>query len=129
MKALTMEAKDALLTGRLHDLAELLHEEFREKRRTADTVSTPLIEEMYDEVRRLGVIGGKVSGAGGGGFMFLYCPFDRKPAVIDRVTQMGGQVVPMAFEHDGLQSWTAEEEAPTVMSTVMSGGGAETSRA
>jgi D-glycero-alpha-D-manno-heptose-7-phosphate kinase len=112
MKVLTMEAKDALLTGRLHDLGELLHEEFLEKRRTADAVSTPFIEEMYEEVRRLGVVGGKVSGAGGGGFMFLYCPFDRKPAVIDRIAKMGGQVVPMAFEHEGMQSWIAEEATP-----------------
>jgi D-glycero-alpha-D-manno-heptose-7-phosphate kinase len=129
MKALAMEAKDALLTGRLHDLAELLHEEFCEKRRTAEAVSTPFIEEMYDEVRRLGVIGGKVSGAGGGGFMFLYCPFDRKPAVVERLTEMGAQVMPMAFEHDGMQSWTAQEEAQSAAIPVaVSSQGAETSR-
>jgi D-glycero-alpha-D-manno-heptose-7-phosphate kinase len=111
MKALTIEAKDALLTGRLRDLAEILHQEFLEKRRTASAIATPLIDEMYEEARRLGVIGGKVSGAGGGGFMFLYCPFDRKPAVIERISEMGGQTVPMAFEHDGMQSWAADDES------------------
>jgi D-glycero-alpha-D-manno-heptose-7-phosphate kinase len=91
-----------------------LHQEFLEKRRTAEAIATPLIEEMYREARRLGVIGGKVSGAGGGGFMFLYCPFDRKPLVIDRIREMGGQIVPMAFEHDGMQSWAADDQSSRV---------------
>jgi D-glycero-alpha-D-manno-heptose-7-phosphate kinase len=114
MKALTIEAKDALLTGHLDDLGHILHEEFLEKRRTADAVATPQIEEMYEEARRLGVIGGKVSGAGGGGFMFLYCPFDRKPAVSACIRALGGEVVPMAFEHDGIQTWTAANQ-PTAL--------------
>lgn len=109
MKALTFDAKDALLTGRLEDLGEILHEEFLAKRRTAELVAPPHIEEMYDEARRRGVIGGKISGAGGGGFMFLYCPYDRKPAVTERLVEMGAQVLPVAFEPEGLQSWVIEE--------------------
>jgi D-glycero-alpha-D-manno-heptose-7-phosphate kinase len=112
MKALAIEAKDALLTGRLDDLGQILHEEFLEKKRTADAVATPHMEEMYEEVRRLGVLGGKVSGAGGGGFMFLYCPFDCKPAVSEQIRKMGGEVVPMAFEPEGMQSWTVEGRQP-----------------
>jgi D-glycero-alpha-D-manno-heptose-7-phosphate kinase len=120
MKTLTLEAKDALLTGRLDDLGHILHEEFLEKRRTAEAVATPRIEEMYEEARRLGVVGGKVSGAGGGGFMFLYCPFDRKPAVSARIRAMGGEVVPMAFEPDGVQAWTAQDQPATFSPEVRS---------
>jgi len=105
MKELTIEAKNALLTGRLDDLGAILHEEWLHKKRTAGSVTTPQIDEMYEEARRLGVIGGKVSGAGGGGFMFLYCPFDRKPAVAERLIQMGGQVSSIAFELEGMKSW------------------------
>lgn len=105
MKALTVDAKNALLTGRLSLFGEILHEEFLEKRKTASHVVTPQIEEIYEESRRLGAIGGKVSGAGGGGYMFLFCPFDRKPRVIERIQELGGQVVPMAFESEGLQTW------------------------
>ena len=65
---------------------------------------------MYEEARRLGVIGGKVSGAGGGGFMFLYCPFDRKVAVAERLTQMGGQVSSVVFEFEGMRSWTWNQD-------------------
>ena len=106
MKALALEAKNALITGKLNELGAILHEGWLEKKRTATSVSTSHIDEMYEEARRLGVIGGKVSGAGGGGFMFLYCPFDRKAAVAERLTQMGGQVSSVAFEFEGMRSWT-----------------------
>lgn len=117
MKALAFDAKDALLTGRLQDLGEILHEDFLAKKRTAESVAPPHIEEMYEEARRRGVIGGKISGAGGGGFMFLYCPYDRKPAVSERLVEMGAQVLPVAFEPDGLQSWTNEENRPSALTT------------
>ena len=125
MKALTFDAKDALLTGRLQDLGEILHEEFLAKRQTAESVAPPHIEEMYEEARRRGVIGGKVSGAGGGGFMFLYCPYDRKPAVSERLTEMGAQVLPVAFEPDGLQSWAIDRPASPTMARHVPGRWAE----
>jgi D-glycero-alpha-D-manno-heptose-7-phosphate kinase len=105
MKRLASDAKDALLTGRLEHFAQILHEEWLAKKATSASVSTPEIEELYEESRRLGVLGGKVSGAGGGGFMFLYCPFDRKPAVAKRLTEMGGEVMPVHFEGQGMVSW------------------------
>jgi D-glycero-alpha-D-manno-heptose-7-phosphate kinase len=105
MKRLTIEAKDALLTGRLDDFARILHEEWLAKKRTSDAVSTVRIEELYEESRKLGALGGKVSGAGGGGFMFLYCPFDRKPAVAKRLVELGGEVMPVAFQAQGMESW------------------------
>ena len=92
MKELTLAAKDALLTGRLQSLAAMLHEQFVEYKRTADNVSTAKIDEMYEESLRLGALGGKISSAGGGGFLLLYCPFDRKPAVSERLRAMGGEV-------------------------------------
>lgn len=105
MKGLTVEAKDALLTGRLDRFAEILHREWLAKKRISDAVSNPLIDELYEEARRLGVIGGKVSGAGGGGFMFLYCPFDRKPDVTKVLTRLGAEVLSVAFEPRGMESW------------------------
>ena len=123
MKALAFDAKDALLTGRLQDLGEILHEEFLAKKRTAASVAPPFIEELYEEARQRGVIGGKISGAGGGGFMFLYCPFDRKPAVSERLVQMGAQVLPVAFEPEGVQAWAVEENRTPARSIVPRGAG------
>jgi D-glycero-alpha-D-manno-heptose-7-phosphate kinase len=117
MKALAFDAKDALLTGRLQDLGEILHEEFLAKKRTAASVAPPFIEELYEEARKRGVIGGKISGAGGGGFMFLYCPYDRKSAVSERLVEMGAQVLPVAFEPEGVQSWVVEESRGASFST------------
>jgi D-glycero-alpha-D-manno-heptose-7-phosphate kinase len=107
MKALAVQAKDALLRGRLHELGTILHEDWVEKRRTSVAVSNAHIDHLYEEARRCGAVGGKVSGAGGGGFMFLVCPFDRKPSVTQRLIELGAQVSPVEFESEGLQSWAA----------------------
>jgi D-glycero-alpha-D-manno-heptose-7-phosphate kinase len=109
MKRLTLEAKDALLTGRLGDFANLLHQEWLAKKRTSNSVSTERIEELYGEAREVGALGGKVSGAGGGGFMFLYCPFDRKPNVAKRLVEKGCEVVPISFSSQGMESWSWPE--------------------
>jgi D-glycero-alpha-D-manno-heptose-7-phosphate kinase len=106
MKRLTLQAKDALLKARLADFAAILHEEWVAKKRTSDSVTTPQIDELYEEARRLGALGGKVSGAGGGGFMFVYCPFDRKPSVAARLAQMGADTLPIAFSLEGMRSWS-----------------------
>ncbi len=109
MKALTYEAKDALLIGRLRRLGEILHEEWQAKKQTATTVSNSRIDEMYDEARRLGAVGGKISGAGGGGFMFLYCPFTCRAAVVKRLVELGCQEFGFAFEPNGMRSWVWDD--------------------
>jgi galactokinase/mevalonate kinase-like predicted kinase len=60
-------------------------------------------EKIINFTWSLGV--GKVSGAGGGGFMFLFCPFDRKPLVAKRLTELGGDVLTVAFGSRGMESW------------------------
>ena len=109
MKQLTLLAKDALLTGRLGAFAEILHREWEAKKRTSVQVTNHHLDEMYRQARELGVLGGKVSGAGGGGFMFLFCPFDRKPAVSRRLVEMGAEILPIAFQPVGMESWTWPE--------------------
>ena len=109
MKELTVAAKDALLTGRLGEFAAILHREWEAKKRTSGEVSNQHLDEMYEEARALGALGGKVSGAGGGGFMFLYCPFDRKPEVSRRLVEMGAEILPIAFHPVGMESWTWAE--------------------
>ena len=109
MKELAMEAKTALLRSRLADLGEILHDDWLQKKATSSSVSTSQIDYLYDEARKHGALGGKVSGAGGGGFMFLVCPFDRKPAVVARLTELGARTSPVQFCPHGLQSWVAPE--------------------
>ncbi len=105
MKELAHAAKRALLRGRIRELGEILHEGWRHKQTTSDAVSSDAIDHLYGEALRLGAIGGKMSGAGGGGFMFLVCPFDRMPAVTSGLEQLGATVERVRFEPDGLRTW------------------------
>lgn len=108
MKELTVQAKDALVTGRLTEFARILHRTWLEKKLTSHHVSTEIIDRMYEEAIRAGALGGKVSGAGGGGFMLIYSPFDRKPLVAERLRALGAQVFPVAFVSYGVEAWTAQ---------------------
>ena len=52
-------------------------------------ISNPRIDELYEAAPQGGALGGKVTGAGGGGYMLLYCRFDRKHRVAERLTELG----------------------------------------
>src|SRR5436190_3171054 len=65
--------KEALLKGRLHEIGEILDIGFKQKRNMATGISNELMDEIYETAKAAGATGGKISGAGGGGFMFFYC--------------------------------------------------------
>jgi D-glycero-alpha-D-manno-heptose-7-phosphate kinase len=117
IKRLVSDAKAALLRGRIAELGEILHEQWTQKKRTSIAISTPHIDRIYAEVRSLGVIGGKMSGAGGGGFMFLICPFDRRPAVNERLRELGCTVAPVEFEPEGMQTWIGSPVSAPIPTT------------
>lgn len=104
-KQLAIEMKKVLLLGKLNDFGDLLHQGWEFKKRFADSISTSYIDELYAEARKAGAIGGKIAGAGGGGYMMLYCPFDKKHKVSERLTQLGGKVINFRFDSAGLQVW------------------------
>ena len=112
IKALTGETKNALLQGRLEDFGALLHESWENKKKMASSISNPLIDEIYHEARRLGALGGKISGAGGGGYMFLYCPYDTQAAISERLEKLGAIQVGFSFEKNGLQTWETHLSHP-----------------
>jgi len=73
VKALVDEAQDALEQGDLRRFGELLNVNWQNKKKFAPGVTTPFIDECYEVARDKGAIGGKITGAGGGGFLMLYC--------------------------------------------------------
>jgi len=75
------------------------------KKRFDSAITTSKIDEMYEEASKIGALGGKVLGAGGGEYLLLFCEFDKKHLIAERLEQIGGQVVEFTFEHHGLQSW------------------------
>jgi D-glycero-alpha-D-manno-heptose-7-phosphate kinase len=105
LKDLTIRMKSALLLGHTDDFGSLFHEAWQNKKRLDPNITSPRIDEMYEEARRLGALGGKLLGAGGGGYLLVYCPFRRKHLVARRLEEMGGQVVEFSFEFQGLQTW------------------------
>ncbi len=99
--------KEALLKGRLHEFGQILDFGFQQKRRMALNISNTLIEEIYEAAKKAGATGGKISGAGGGGFMIFYCPGNSRHSVIEALNKFGGEVKSYTFIKHGLQTWCA----------------------
>ncbi len=99
--------KEALLKGRLYELGEILDFGFQQKRKMAHNISNSHIEEIYEAAKKAGATGGKISGAGGGGFMIFYCPANTHHAVAETLHSFGGEVKNYTFTKYGLQTWCA----------------------
>lgn len=100
--------KEALLKGRLNEIGEILDYGFLQKRKMAEGISNSLMEEIYESAKKAGATGGKISGAGGGGFMIFYCPGNTKHMVIRNLEKFGGEYRNYQFVEHGLTSWTTE---------------------
>lgn len=108
-KELAVEMKNALLQRRVLDFGELLGVAWEQKKRMSPKISNEFIDTAYDEARKHGALGGKVTGAGGGGFILLCCPFQRKHHVANALIAMGGQVTEFEFTSHGLTTWSVHE--------------------
>jgi D-glycero-alpha-D-manno-heptose-7-phosphate kinase len=109
-KQLAVEMKDALLKRRLNDFGELLGTAWEFKKKMSPRISTEFIDEAYAAAMSEGALGGKVTGAGGGGYMLFFCPFHLKHRVAERLTTMGGQVTEFEFAPRGLTTWTITDD-------------------
>ncbi len=106
LKRMAVELRDALCAGALHDFGALLHAEWETKQRLSPKIGTGHLREIYEAARENGALGGKAVGAGGGGFMLLYCPFDRKHRIAEQLRSKGCTVSDLAFSTGGAQTWT-----------------------
>ena len=98
--------KEALLKGRVHEIGEILDFGFQQKRKMAEGISNTVMEDIYEAAKKAGATGGKISGAGGGGFMIFYCPDNTKFKVIEALGKFGGEVKNYQFVDHGMASWT-----------------------
>ncbi len=105
LKQVATALKNALLRGKLDNFGDLLHEAWMSKKRMAPQISDPHIDELYETARKHGALGGKISGAGGGGHMFFYCQFGKKHRVAEQLERLGAQIVDFTFDLRGLQTW------------------------
>ncbi len=106
---LTFEMRNYLLKGKLYEFGKALHKAWELKKSFSSKISNPLLDDIYNGALQNGAIGGKLLGAGGGGFFLFYVqPFD-KLKLMSWLESKNLKYTPFVFEDKGLQSWTVRE--------------------
>ena len=108
LKSDAFAMKEAVLKGNIERMAQLLNSSWLAKRQTATQVSTSLIDQVMSEAFAAGARAGKVSGAGGGGFLTLLVDPLRRMGVIRRLEQLDGRVIACSFTKNGTEGWRVE---------------------
>jgi len=103
MRFLADQMLAALRSGNLSRFGSLLDEGWQAKKRVSGKISNPRIDHLYELALRNGASGGKITGAGGGGFLLLYCESDRQEAVRSALHAEGLQEMAFAFDNNGAQ--------------------------
>ena len=109
LKKETILMKEALLKGQFADIGQLLNMGWENKKLLANGITNKQIEDIYNTAIDAGALGGKISGAGGGGFMIFYCPGNSKFNVIDKLGAIGISHQRYYFQNNGLETWTSQE--------------------
>jgi D-glycero-alpha-D-manno-heptose-7-phosphate kinase len=104
-KELAIAMKAALLTGAIRDFGVLLGEAWAQKKRMSPLITNPRIDELYDLALSKGALGGKITGAGGGGYILLYCDFTKKHRVIEALQFAGADIIEFTFSQRGMMTW------------------------
>ncbi len=106
LKQQAVRMKEAILKGELNKIGEILDYGWQNKKLMAKGITNPLIDEIYQTAMDNGASGGKISGAGGGGFIFFYCPENTRSKVIAALKKFGGESKRYEFTTQGLTTWT-----------------------
>lgn len=88
MVDLAKEMSSALKENKLNDFGKMLHENWMLKTQMTESVSNPQIDKWYGIALRNGAIGGKLLGAGGGGFLLFYAPQDKRKKIVDALSDL-----------------------------------------
>lgn len=107
MKRIAVEMKGLLLRDRIPEFGRALHEAWHYKKDLDAGITNPHIDELYAGARGGGAIGGKILGAGGGGYLLILAPFERRREVEEALRARAGEIQPFAFVDEGLETWTA----------------------
>lgn len=104
-KQMAVDMKHRLLRGQFQEFGNMLHEAWQAKKGMSAKISNPHIDGLYDAARQAGALGGKISGAGGGGFMYFFAEFDRRLDVEKALAEHGAEIVHFGFSEHGVQTW------------------------
>ena len=108
IKQSSMDMKKALEGGDLKAFSEILGRAWEDKKKMAEGITNPVIQEAFDTATAAGAVSGKVSGAGGGGFLMLSVPPEKKQALKKAMDALPGSVIPFGFTREGACSWREE---------------------
>ena len=101
--------KEALLKGQLSRVGEILNFGWEYKKQMASGITNPLIDRIYKTALDAGASGGKISGAGGGGYMFFYCPGNSRYDIIEALNKQGAVRQRYNFLERGLTTWKSNQ--------------------
>ena len=106
LKEQSVLMKEAILKGGVDHIGKILHDGWMHKKQMADGISNASIDAIYEAALQSGATGGKISGAGGGGFMIFYAPYIHKYQLIKKLSELGGTVMNYSLTTEGLTTWT-----------------------
>jgi D-glycero-alpha-D-manno-heptose-7-phosphate kinase len=105
LKSDAIDMKQALLGGNIRHIAEVLNRSWQAKRKTSKSVSNARVEEIFELGLKNGAVAGKVSGAGGGGFLMFMTDPEQRYRLVSALTETGAHATPVQFTDGGVQSW------------------------
>jgi len=106
---LASEIKNAILTNDLDRVGRLLHNGWLAKKRFTKKMTDGNIDRLYEAALNNGALGGKLLGAGGGGYFLLLCEFNNWHVIAEILEKLGAKVTSFHFEFQGLQTWKVEK--------------------
>jgi len=109
-KKMALDMKNCLLKGDFDEFGVMLDTAWQTKKKMTKGITNPRIDALYKMARSNGTIGGKILGAGGGGYLLLYCNYKTKHEVERAMHSMGAEPKPFSFVKDGLTVWRTNNE-------------------
>jgi D-glycero-alpha-D-manno-heptose-7-phosphate kinase len=109
-KRMAFDMKNALLRAELDSFGHMLDDVWQSKKEMTKGITTPEIDKLYRAARSAGAMGGKILGAGGGGYLLLYCDYRKRHEVAKTMNSAGAEPRPFSFVKDGLTVWRTKNE-------------------
>jgi D-glycero-alpha-D-manno-heptose-7-phosphate kinase len=99
-----------LLKEDMRDFAELLNQAYENKGHFCDKIISPRIDEVYKTALENGALGGRIMGAGGGGFLLFYVDYARKRELLQKLKEIDTSILNFSFDNNGLQTWRIHDD-------------------